>query len=290
MLCATLMFVVYFSGGAALSSSARRWRWGSSSNNVVLARRLAPLSSSSPSSTSESAAVAAVGGSAASVTVPSGLVAILKPKNWTSSDVVMKVKGVLLKGMQHRCNGKFKLKIGHGGTLDPLAEGVLVLGVGEGTKLMSQYLEGSKGYQAVACLGAETDTLDCTGEVVERVDCSGIDTHTLDAALARFRGDIQQVPPMYSALKRDGKKLYELARAGIEVEREARNVSVYSLRLTPTFPEADGMGLGLGHEKRELQLPLFGLDISSRWVGGCVRTSVHAGTAYPAVAPCVFID
>ena len=292
---ATLMLGAFFSGAAPSSSLRSLRRWLSRST-----ARLAPLSSSTTAVGDPSFASAG-----ASVTVPSGLVAIFKPKNWTSSDVVMKVKGVLLRGMQQRCASKFKLKIGHGGTLDPLAEGVLVLGVGEGTKLMAQYLEGSKGYQAVACLGAETDTLDCTGEVIERVDCSAIDERALDAALAQFRGDIRQVytlcvlmpwtvscqpirsilaapyppysllhthfhhhnastrqvPPMYSALKRDGKKLYELARAGIEVEREARNVSVYSLQLTAEVQED-----AAGHVKRKLQLPLFGLDVSSRCV------------------------
>ena len=196
------------------------------------------------------------------VVVPSGLVAIFKPKNWTSSDIVSKVKGILLRGMKERAEcttgGKFKIKVGHGGTLDPLAEGVLVLGIGEGTKLMSSYLEGSKGYQAVAMLGQETDTLDNTGTVVETVYCSSIDLRMLDAGLEQFRGDIMQVPPMYSALKRDGKKLYELARQGIEVEREARNVTVYSLQMMPEFQE-DIQGL----KKRPLLLPSFGLSVQS---------------------------
>jgi tRNA pseudouridine(55) synthase len=141
------------------------------------------------------------------VTVPSGLLAVFKPRDWTSSDVVSKVKGILSKGMQRRCgNTRFKIKVGHGGTLDPLAEGVLVLGIGEGTKLMGDYLAGSKGYQAVALLGAETDTLDNTGAITETVDSSSITENDLFLAMTPFRGDIMQVPPMYSALKRDGKK------------------------------------------------------------------------------------
>jgi hypothetical protein len=87
------------------------------------------------------------------ISVPSGLVAVFKPKDWTSSDVVSKVKGILSKGMEDRCGKRFKIKVGHGGTLDPLAEGVLVLGIGAGTKLMGEYLSGSKRYQAVAILG-----------------------------------------------------------------------------------------------------------------------------------------
>lgn len=193
------------------------------------------------------------------IIVPSGLLAVFKPKDWTSSDVVSKVKGILSKGMQTRCNNKrFKIKVGHGGTLDPLAVGVLVLGIGEGTKLMGDYLAGSKGYHAVALLGTETDTLDCTGAVTETVDSSAITESDLKSALAPFRGDILQVPPMYSALKRDGKKLYELARDGITVEREPRAVTVHSLDMLSEYQESP-----LGTKSRKIQLPHFGLDISS---------------------------
>ena len=193
------------------------------------------------------------------VVVPSGLVAIYKPRDWTSSDVVSKVKGILSKGLQNRCgNKRFKIKVGHGGTLDPLAEGVLVLGIGEGTKLMGDFLAGQKRYQAVAILGSETDTLDNTGTITETVDSSSITCNILDNALEPFRGDIMQVPPMYSALKRDGKKLYELAREGITVEREARAVTVFNLQMLSEYkenPREDAL--------RKIELPSFGLDISS---------------------------
>ena len=102
---------------------------------------------------------------------PSGVVAIYKPKGWTSSDVVSKVKGIVINGERDKLGiekgrkYKTKTKIGHGGTLDPLAEGVLVLGVGRGTKLLPGYLSGDKGYRAVATLGCEMDTQDCTGQV-----------------------------------------------------------------------------------------------------------------------------
>ena len=193
------------------------------------------------------------------VSVPSGLVAIYKPRDWTSSDVVSKVKGILSKGIQSRCgNKRFKIKVGHGGTLDPLAEGVLVLGIGEGTKLMGDYLAGQKRYQAVAILGSETDTLDNTGTVTEVVDSSSITLNDLDTALAPFRGDIMQVPPMYSALKRDGKKLYELAREGITVEREPRAVTVFALNLLTEYKDSPRL-----ETMRKIELPSFGLDISS---------------------------
>ena len=165
------------------------------------------------------------------VTVPSGLCAIYKPKGWTSSGVVSKIKYTLEKEAKRRIGRKVKLKVGHGGTLDPMAEGVLVLGIGHGTKLLGQYLAGPKGYIAHAKLGLATDSLDSTGKVVEARDCSHISSRALQEALPSFRGDIQQVPPMYSALKRDGKRLYELAREGTVVEREPRAVTVYRLEL-----------------------------------------------------------
>ena len=168
--------------------------------------------------------------------IPSGLLCVYKPKGPTSNDVVVKVRNILQGGIRAHfgLSKRAKIKVGHGGTLDPLAEGIVVLGVGEGTKLMSTYLEGSKGYVGVGLLGYETDTLDSTGILTEEVDCSLVTIEKLESVLPRFRGNVLQKPPMYSALKRDGKKLYELARVGIEVEREARPVTVYKLELMPT--------------------------------------------------------
>lgn len=156
--------------------------------------------------------------------VPSGLCAVHKPKGCTSANVVSRVKYLF------DPKGK-KVKVGHGGTLDPMAEGVLVLGIGEGTKQLSKYLAGSKGYAAVGLLGRAYDTLDITGQVTESADFGHVTEDMLESALAKFRGDILQMPPMYSALKNKGRRLYDLAREGIEVEREARKVSVYDLAL-----------------------------------------------------------
>lgn len=182
------------------------------------------------------------------VKVPSGLIAVYKPQGWTSSDVVGKVRNILRNGAKKKANrqGKVKIKVGHGGTLDPLAEGVLVLGVGEGTKMLQAYLTGAKSYYAEAKLGSETDTLDSTGTVTSIEEWSHVTRADLDNALEHFRGNISQVPPMYSALKRDGKKLYELARKGIEVEREAREITIYELE----------------RGQQELELPMFSLDVS----------------------------
>ena len=194
-------------------------------------------------------------------TIPSGLVAVYKPQDWSSSDVVNKVKFVLQKGAQALGGRKCRVKVGHGGTLDPLAQGVLVLGVGDGTRLLSEYLSGDKEYLGSGRLGAEMDTQDSTGTVMETVDPSHVTRERLEQALGGFRGEIMQLPPMYSALKRDGKKLYELARAGIEVEREPRPVTIFGLSLLDQCP-ASG---------QQLQLPDFGLQVTCSG-GTYVRT------------------
>jgi tRNA pseudouridine55 synthase len=122
-------------------------------------------------------------------------------------------------------------KIGHAGTLDPLAEGVLVLGVGKATKLLTSLEGAGKSYRATLRLGVRTDTYDSTGRVVDEREPSGVTAEAFSETLDRFRGEIEQVPPMYSAIKKDGVTLYKLARQGVEVEREARRVTVSRLEL-----------------------------------------------------------
>lgn len=121
-------------------------------------------------------------------------------------------------------------KAGHTGTLDPLATGLLPLCFGEATKFSGELLNADKRYVATVQLGVTTDTADAEGVVLERRPVE-VTRAGLEAALAAFVGEIEQVPPMYSALKRDGKPLYEYARAGIEVERAARRISIHELRL-----------------------------------------------------------
>jgi tRNA pseudouridine55 synthase len=121
-------------------------------------------------------------------------------------------------------------KAGHTGTLDPLASGLLPLTFGEATKFSQMLLDADKCYEAGIELGVETTTGDAEGEVLARLPVA-VDETALRTALARFSGEIEQVPPMYSALKRDGKPLYEYARAGIELEREARRVTISELTL-----------------------------------------------------------
>ena len=154
---------------------------------------------------------------------PSGLCVIDKPSGWTSHDVVAKARGVL--GTR---------KVGHSGTLDPMATGVLVLGVGNCTRLLTFLTGLDKVYDATIRFGVETDSLDADGEVVATYDMSGLDGGDVVAAAATLTGPIEQVPPMVSAIKVGGRRLHELARAGIEVDREARPVTVSRFDLSPT--------------------------------------------------------
>lgn len=147
-----------------------------------------------------------------------GVLVIDKPEGWTSHDVVAHVKRKL----------KAK-KVGHLGTLDPLATGVLVLVIDGATKYSNILDTGAKAYLAVAKLGEETDTYDREGSVVASSDVSGVTEDSIRKALDSFRGRIRQVPPMYSAIKSNGTPLYKLARKGVTIEREAREVEVYSL-------------------------------------------------------------
>ena len=148
-----------------------------------------------------------------------GIIIIDKPADWTSMDVCGKLRRLL-----------DERRIGHAGTLDPMATGVLPVFVGRATRAVEFAESGGKTYVAGLKLGLETDTQDSTGQVLaERpVTC---DRAAVEAVLEGFRGDILQVPPMYSALKVDGKKLYELARKGREVERQPRPITIHELEL-----------------------------------------------------------
>ena len=161
--------------------------------------------------------------------MPDGVAVIDKPAGWTSHDVVAKARGVL--GTR---------KVGHSGTLDPDATGVLVLGVGRATRLL-RYVTGlPKSYEAEIVLGIETDTLDSAGQVTARHDMAGVSSEQIRTAVAALTGEILQVPPMVSAVKVGGRRLHTLARAGVEVEREARPVTVHRFDVTPV-PGAGGV-------------------------------------------------
>ena len=127
--------------------------------------------------------------------------------------------------------GKRREKVGHGGTLDPFASGVLPICFGEATKVLTFLLDADKSYEAVVRFGVETDTLDVTGQIVAKHATADLSAAAIESALAHFRGSIEQVPPMYSALKRDGRPLYAYARAGQTVERAPRGVTIHELTL-----------------------------------------------------------
>lgn len=148
-----------------------------------------------------------------------GVLIIDKPSDWTSHDVVAKVRGIL-----------HERRVGHGGTLDPMATGVLPVFVGRATRAVELVTDGEKEYVAALRLGTVTDTQDVTGTVLATHPAPA-DRTGLDGVLSTFTGDILQVPPMYSALKVGGRKLYDLARKGIEVERKPRRVTIHALDL-----------------------------------------------------------
>ncbi len=146
-----------------------------------------------------------------------GILVLDKPGGWTSHDVVARVRQLTR-----------ARRVGHTGTIDPLGTGVLVICVGRATRVAEYMVGHDKRYRATIRLGVETDTYDVEGRVTAQhpVDVSEA---SLRSALQRLTGDIQQVPPMYSALKRDGRKLVDLARRGVEIEREPRQVTIYSI-------------------------------------------------------------
>ncbi len=150
---------------------------------------------------------------------PCGLLIMDKPEGFTSFDLCAKLKGML-----------HQRHIGHTGTLDPMATGVMVILLGNTARLAELLPDQTKRYTAGFALGMTSDTLDSTGTVT-RSDCCKVTTAQLEAALEDFRGDIDQIPPMYSAVHVDGQRLYKLARQGIEIEREPRRVHINRLSL-----------------------------------------------------------
>ena len=145
-----------------------------------------------------------------------GVIVLDKPAGMSSSDAVQRVKRQFA-----------ARKVGHTGSLDPLATGVLPLCLGEATKFSQYLLNSDKRYLAHLRLGVSTDSGDADGKVLEEREVGGVDRACIEAALNAFRGDIEQVPSMFSAVKHHGKPLYKLARQGIEIEREARPVTIY---------------------------------------------------------------
>lgn len=162
-----------------------------------------------------------------------GIIIVNKPQGWTSFDVVAKIRNL----------SRVK-KVGHSGTLDPMATGVLPVFLGRATKSIQYFLDGDKGYTAELTLGVKTETGDATGKIQtskskpqNKSEIQNPKAEQIEEVLARYRGEIEQVPPMYSAKKVNGQRLYKLARQGIEIERKPQKVHIYELRLTPNVSQ-----------------------------------------------------
>ena len=150
----------------------------------------------------------------------SGILNVDKPYGFTSMEVVRRVK-----------RASRQKRVGHAGTLDPIATGVLPICLGQATRMMEYLVDGTKIYRTVVELGVNTDTYDALGKTTSRVESVNLSKDEVTDALMKFKDIDFQVPPMFSALKKEGKRLYDLARAGIEVERKPRNVEVFDISL-----------------------------------------------------------
>ena len=194
-----------------------------------------------------------------------GIVIIDKPQGWTSQDVTARLRRVF--------NTR---RIGHGGTLDPLATGVLPVFVDRATRGVEFFEHAEKTYETVLQLGITTDTEDITGTVLTECDAF-VTASQLEEVLQKFRGDIMQVPPMYSALKVNGQKLYELARKGKEVERQPRPVTIHELTLLGM--EAEGIRLRVRCSKGTYIRTLCKDIGAALGCGGCMKAlrRVQAG-------------
>jgi len=176
-----------------------------------------------------------------------GIINIYKECGYTSHDVVARLRGIL-----------HQKKIGHTGTLDPEAEGVLPVCCGKATKMCGLLTDKDKSYHAVCRLGIMTDTQDMTGRILKQCDITGITCQDIINCVKKFEGDIMQVPPMYSALKVDGKRLYDIAREGKTIERKPRPVNISSIEVTD-------IELGRG---------IFSMDVTCS-KGTYIRTLCH---------------
>jgi tRNA pseudouridine55 synthase len=184
----------------------------------------------------------------------SGWILLDKPVGLGSTQAVSAVKRAL------REAGEPKTKVGHGGTLDPLASGVLPIALGEATKLAGRMLDATKGYDFTIAFGAQTDTLDLEGEVIATSEHRPT-LAEVEAALPRFTGEIEQVPPVYSALKIDGQRAYALARAGEEVALKSRRVTILSLTVRHLPESGDPSPTSLDRpERQEMGSRARGID------------------------------
>ncbi len=209
--------------------------------------------------------------------VINGILNINKPYGLTSMEVVRRLK-----------RASRQKKVGHGGTLDPVATGVVPICFGQATRMMEYLVDGQKEYRAEIELGVTTDTYDSMGTVVEERPADGVTLEDVEAAIAPYIGTVKQVPPMYSALKRQGKRLYDLARQGIEVERDARDVTVYWTRLLDWSPPVISVEVGCG---RGFYMRSFAHDVGEALgCGGHLKTLERLRSGGFYVADAVDLD
>ncbi|XP_068955131.1 pseudouridylate synthase TRUB1 isoform X1 [Petaurus breviceps papuanus] len=236
-------------GTAASAAVSAKTAVPSAGGKTTAAASAAVTATATATTAAAGGAGAARSAAAAKLLSLSGVFAVYKPKGPTSAELLNQLKEKLLAeaGMPPQDGNKRKkqaLKIGHGGTLDSAATGVLVVGIGKGTKMLTSMLSGSKKYIATGELGKATDTLDSTGKITEEKPYDQIKQEDIEGILQKFTGNIMQVPPLYSALKKDGQRLSTLMKKGEVVEaKPARPVTVYSLSL------------------QKFQPPLFTLDV-----------------------------
>ena len=205
-----------------------------------------------------------------------GIVIVDKPAGWTSQDVTARLRRVF--GTR---------RIGHGGTLDPMATGVLPVFVGRATRGVEFFEHADKTYEAVLRLGTATDTQDSTGTVLEKRPVTVTEAEFRDI-LPKFTGEIAQIPPMYSAIKVDGKKLYELARAGKEIERKPREITVFSLDLLEFTGETAKIRV---HCSKGTYIRTLCHDIGAALgCGGCMETLRRTAAGEYTLADSVELD
>jgi tRNA pseudouridine55 synthase len=153
-------------------------------------------------------------------TYPNNVILIDKPAGWTSFDVVKKIRNI----------GRFK-KVGHAGTLDPFAEGLLIIGTGEETKKLKNWSDADKSYMAIIEFGIETNTFDKTGDIIESKTIENINWEKIEEVLSSFKGISEQLPPMFSAKKVNGVRLYKLARQGKEIDRKPQKIKIDKINM-----------------------------------------------------------
>lgn len=208
----------------------------------------------------------------------SGMLAVFKPKGWTSFDVVAKLRGILR-----------TKKIGHGGTLDPMAEGVLPVFVGKAAKACDIIPDKKKSYRAGFKFGITTDTEDITGAVLSQCG-DPVSAEQIESVKPRFIGDIEQIPPMYSAVKVGGKKLYELAREGKNVERKARLIHVDDITIDE-YDESTREGvMTIDCEKGTYVRTIISDMGKALGVGGVMTTLVRTYSGGCALDECMTLD